>query len=358
MDSKKLKNMYFKTREIYNKKTIKKRSRNKVRKLIGDKKVLTKDQISKIKEFYKPYKNVTTDFHEFYTQKTGKFYANYLPDDLYYCDIDMYFNNWHKGEIIDNKCYYERMFPKIKQPETFAYKINGFWYDKETTLISEEKVLLKSKEEKELFVKYATNSSQSSGVFYVDNSNNNISEQIEKIIKKDNRDIIIQKPVKQHKVLKSFNPSSVNTIRVLSLLTEQDVKIYSCILKIGANGEKADNIVRGGMTCGIKPDGFLKDIAYDSKGNKIEKVHPASKIEFSTVQIPKFEEICKTVKEAHKLVPNFRLVSWDITVDEDENVVLIEANLKYGELNFHQFNNGPLFGDDTKAILDEVFAKK
>jgi hypothetical protein len=48
-------------------------------------------------------------------------------------------------------------------------------------------------------------------------------------------------------------------------------------------------------------------------------------------------------------------VSWDIAFDEQENPVLIEANLKDGELDFHQLNNGPLFGDDTEKILDEVF---
>lgn len=37
--------------------------------------------------------------------------------------------------------------------------------------------------------------------------------------------------------------------------------------------------------------------------------------------------------------------------------VLIEANLRYGELDFHQLNNGPVFGKDTKKILDEVFGK-
>ena len=29
-----------------------------------------------------------------------------------------------------------------------------------------------------------------------------------------------------------------------------------------------------------------------------------------------------------------------------------------GEIDFHQLNNGPLFGDDTKEILDEVFSSR
>ena len=45
----------------------------------------------------------------------------------------------------------------------------------------------------------------------------------------------------------------------------------------------------------------------------------------------------------------------DFAVDDNEEVVLIEANLCDGELDFHQLNNGPLFGDDQIEIFDEVF---
>ena len=31
--------------------------------------------------------------------------------------------------------------------------------------------------------------------------------------------------------------------------------------------------------------------------------------------------------------------------------------MSYGDLDCHQFNNGSLFGEDTKAFLDEVFRK-
>lgn len=44
-------------------------------------------------------------------------------------------------------------------------------------------------------------------------------------------------------------------------------------------------------------------------------------------------------------------------MDEFENPVLIEANLHYGELDFHRLNNGPIFGNDTNKILEEVFGK-
>ena len=51
------------------------------------------------------------------------------------------------------------------------------------------------------------------------------------------------------------------------------------------------------------------------------------------------------------------MVSWDFAVDQDGAPVFIEANLNVGGVHINQINNGPLFGEDTKMILDEVFAK-
>ena len=42
------------------------------------------------------------------------------------------------------------------------------------------------------------------------------------------------------------------------------------------------------------------------------------------------------------------------TVPVTTSPTLIEANLCNGELDFHQLNNGPLFGEDTERILKEV----
>jgi hypothetical protein len=44
-------------------------------------------------------------------------------------------------------------------------------------------------------------------------------------------------------------------------------------------------------------------------------------------------------------------------INESGNPILIEANLCRGGIDLLQLSNGPLFGEDTKAILDEVFGK-
>ena len=140
LKSENLKKMYNDLHTTYSRMKIKNHSRKEVKKYIK-KSELTNEQIKEIKDFYKPYKKITTDFHNFYNNATGKFYKEYLPDDLYYCDIDMYFNKWNDAAVLDNKCFYGRIFPNIKQPETLAYRINNLWYNNQSQIIKLNEVI-------------------------------------------------------------------------------------------------------------------------------------------------------------------------------------------------------------------------
>lgn len=211
--------------------------------------------------------------------------------------------------------------------------------------------------EEECFIKKAADSWGGLGVVYFKPSDHTV-EELEEIIKGFPCDIVIQQGIKQSKAIAKVNPDSVNTIRTMSMLKKDGtVKIYSSILRMGIKGAKVDNASSGGISTGIKPDGRLKDVAYSNEGVRYEE-HPTSHVKFGSVVIPNFNKIEDLVVKLHPRFPHFRLISWDIAVDANDEPILIEANLCDGELDFHQLNNGPIFGDDTEAILAEVFHKK
>ena len=149
----------------------------------------------------------------------------------------------------------------------------------------------------------------------------------------------------------------------MSVLFEDGVYILSAVLRMGFGNSKVDNATAkdnagyDGMSCGIDENGCLKKYAYGyTTGNRCEK-HPDGLV-FEGFKIPSFDKAVELVKSAHPLIGHFRLVSWDIAIDKDGDPVLIEANMRKGGINFHQFNNGPLFGDLTEKVLNEVFDKK
>ena len=93
----------------------------------------------------------------------------------------------------------------------------------------------------------------------------------------------------------------------------------------------------------------LKDFAIDKHGVKTFE-HPYTGITFKNKKIPNYEKASEMVKELHNQLDYFKLVSWDIAMDEDNQPLLIELYVKSQEINFHQFSNGPLFGKFTREV--------
>lgn len=341
-----------KVKQIHISRTSKKWIRNKIS-LGGG---LTKNQIKQIQEVFFQYHKVDTCYHEYYTKMYGSFSPNFIPNDLYFNYIDNFYNDRKKAVVLENKCYFKRMFPTVRQPEIVCYRLNKFWYSAEDEVISFEKVKQCVSKEKTIVVKQAIGSSGGHAVIFIDAVEGNLVSKFVETINDIDEDIIVQRPVRQHPGLSILNDSSLNTLRVVSLLRENGVTVYSVVLRMGTCGMRVDNESSGGINCGVHFDGRLRADGH-TKSGEIYKKHPSSKIVFENYQIPHLENVIKTVKQIHPLIPHFRLVSWDFAVAEDGAPVLIEANLNCGGININQVNNGPLFGDDTKAVLDEVFSK-
>lgn len=317
-------------------------------------KLLTAEQIEEARNFFKPYTEIEPIFFEFYREKHGKFDVRFIPDDIYYCYVDPHFNDWHLAKRLDNKCFYRNMFPAVQQPELVLRRMNSIWFDGKDEILSEKDVLNLLQEESNLFVKIATESDGGQGVRHFADAAD--VDQFWKFVQSTASDIVVQRGVIQHPDLCKLNSSSVNTIRILSLLGNDGVKLYSAVLRMGVNGSKVDNEASGGRTCGILPDGTLKAVAHNKYGDCCTE-HPNSHISFDGYVVPGFDKVCQVVPSLHKQVPHFRLISWDFAVDLHGEPVLIEANFRYGGVTIHQLNNGPIFGDDTEKILQEVFSK-
>ena len=235
-----------------------------------------------------------------------------------------------------------------------AYRLNGFWFDENEKIVSLDEVVNRI-QYTECFIKKAVESWGGLGVVYY-NPQKNTPQDLKNIVQNIPCDLVIQAKIIQSKTLAIINPDSVNTIRHISLLDcDGKVKIYSSVLRMGIKGAVVDNATSGGISTGIKEDGRLKDVAFSNGGVKYAQ-HPTSGVHFEDYVIPNYEKMKELVIKLHPMFPHFRLISWDFAVDEFDEPILIEANLCNGELDFHQLNNGPLFGEDTEKVLSEVFA--
>jgi D-alanine-D-alanine ligase-like ATP-grasp enzyme len=66
-------------------------------------------------------------------------------------------------------------------------------------------------------------------------------------------------------------------------------------------------------------------------------------------------KVLDAIKRAHKDIPHFRIIGWDFSIDEVGDPVLIEYN---GAPGMNQVSCGPLFGDLTESVLNEIFLEE
>lgn len=315
---------------------------------------LNNDQIQEAENYWNNYtKKYNINFIKYYSSRTHIFNKFYIPDNIYYSYIDMHFNNSKMSYGIDNKALYDKLLPNLKKPFTILRKMNGYYYDNNYKLINfaDTKELF---DHKDYILKPSIDSHGGAGIiFFKINECKDLKE-----LFSYNENFVVQEVVTQHETLKKLYPNSLNTIRVISLFLEGEVHILSSVLRIGIAGSKIDNASAGGIVVGIDQAGYLKKYAYSSKIKSRFESHPDTKISFEGYQIPSFEEIISIVKREAINFPYFQLISWDFAINEDGEVVFIEFNLKNGQLDFHQLTNGPLFGELTDKILEEVFMNR
>ena len=136
--------------------------------------------------------------------------------------------------------------------------------------------------------------------------------------------ILVEECVKQHHSINEFISTSVNTIRVVTIVDNGKPKIICTGIRFGYDGI-TDNFSKNGMVADVDPEtGIIRTDAVDKKGN-FYKVHPKSGKQFKGFQIPRWNEVIALAKNAMNVLDGINYVGWDIAVSDDK-VVIIEGN--------------------------------
>ncbi|NNE31855.1 MAG: hypothetical protein HKN40_05745 [Winogradskyella sp.] len=332
-------------------------TRRSRKKLIKDIKApkLTQVEIKTAKRFYKKrgYKLQNTYFHRYYKAMTGEFHADYIPLDIFRPYICPEINSKKQWPALIDKNFTYTIFKDFKQPEYIIQNINGF-YSANSKIITEEKAIeLCNAANKKLLIKPTIDSGRGKDIiiFTVNDNLTSLKQTyLKDLFRRYNKDFIVQYVLEQSDIINQLNPSSLNTIRVVTYLKDNTVYVLSSALRIGGPGNETDNFSgdNGAMFCGIKDNGALKSYGINRQGKKLPST--ASGVTLAETQLPNYALVTKMVKEMHPIVPYFKLISWDIAIDKENDPVLIEYNT-YGQGLEIQIPNGPLFGEFTDEIL-------
>ena len=302
-------------------------------------------------EYYKKMgfcEEVDTYEHEWYLASNGIESEKYIPTYVFRKYIEPYFNNSICAEAWADKSYYDLLFNGFPFPLSIIKNVDGLYYDNNYKIVSEEDAVNIVREYSTIFIKPSMDSGSGKNVQRCDTEKSDVA----KILADYGQNFVVQLPVKQHPFLSSLNESSVNVVRVISLIFNGEIVVLSATLRIGTEGSITDNCITEngyGMVCvGVDNSGKLSNTGYYANGKTIN-------MKYSDAYLPGYEEMVEIVKSAHERMGHFKMVSWDVTIDENSHPVILEYNIKYQGIAYYQIANGPLFGDLTDRILQEVF---
>ncbi len=353
----------YRSRRVQEKKVrqIEKRHERKIKQSMRlcEMKPLSKGQEADIKAFFKKHfgREVPTYWHQYLYSRNGIYSEKYIPASIYFSSIIFRLNNCRFGPAYADKAFYDVLFPDVNRPVTFVKNINGFYYDEKKPITREDAVLRCANLENAV-VKPAIFGHWGEGVKLFHTENGYIPEMestVSELFSHYGTNFIIQSKLVQHPDLAKLNPSSVNTIRVMSYRDGDSTTILYAVIRIGRMGKSVDNETAGGIKADIDlTTGCIKGLAF---GSPTEKDMPLtdSGVVLDHYPIPSFPKVLDFVKELHSRLPYFRLVGWDISVDANGDPVMIEWN-RSAELS--QVAHGPAFGEYTEEILARALKGK
>jgi hypothetical protein len=139
---------------------------------------------------------------------------------------------------------------------------------------------------------------------------------------------LIESYLEQHPRLAELNPTSLNTLRIWIVLTEQGGHIPGAFLRVGHAGSIVDNTSRGGLICPIDLETGVMRYADEAGADRItHESHPDTHVPVSGVAIPHWEECKALAHEALRAFPHMHFAGLDIAVGTD-GPWIIELNMQ------------------------------
>lgn len=135
---------------------------------------------------------------------------------------------------------------------------------------------------------------------------------------------ILDEPVIQHPDLAAINPDCINTVKIYTMMIEDECHFVSAEFRMGRWGSFVDNIEKGGLAAGVDlKTGSIIGTAYDLRMEPYS-VHPDTDAPISGYILPNWTEVLRFTEECARACP-IAYVEWDIAIREND-CVLIEAN--------------------------------
>lgn len=310
---------------------------------------------------YKPYRHKYNPYFlkygfkysimegEYYKQLTGVESDLYIPQTFFFYYLWPFLN---KAGYQQDKNMFRKLLDarnakmEFIMPFQVCYNQGGVFYDSDGEACSkEEAIKLVVNYPKDIIVKPTTHTTWGKGVVKL-SPEGKTSETVRHLFDEYQKDFSFEEKMVQHSDLASFNPTSLNTIRVVTYRKlNGDIKFLYALQRFGGRGAVVDNASAGGCFVALSDEGVVDRTIKKYKSLKTEKLSDKA-----VKRIPYFQKIKETVLYLHTKLPNLNYIGWDMSVTQEGSPVLIEYNSR-PSVEIKQISSGPVF---SKEDLDEI----
>lgn len=179
-------------------------------------------------------------------------------------------------------------------------------------------------------------------------------------LKKDNF-TLAEEAIKQHPLMSSLCATSINTLRIATLVNDKGQAGAAYVLvRIGDGVNAVDNVCSGGMYTLAGDDGILHCPAFCEKATTYYDKHPLTGTSIVGFKIPFYQEAIDMCCEAAMRIPQMRYIGWDVGITPD-GPCIVEANVLPGydmPQNHHFHPDGCGLRPKFEEILNMPIGKK
>ena len=320
---------------------------------------LTNDQKLFIDDFYvENYgKKIPYTWHRHNLAVSGNFDVRFFPELLFIPEFLRYMNQPSEYATVfedKNLLYLFADKAGVRTTRSLLTRTAGIYRDANMRELTEREALDFAGSIGKCFAKPTVGacSGQGCGAYdFSDGTDRGTGLEIKALFDGLGTDFSIQEPITCHCSVSALHPESVNTLRVMTYRWHDELRVLPMLLRIGCGKSAVDNAHAGGVFVGVSDQGILAPSALTEFNERFTE-HPDTGVAFDGYRIFGSEKVIDAAKRMHMTMPQVGIVSWDFTVDEDGEPLVIEANIRAGSIWLPQMANGmPGFGDATADIL-------
>ena len=270
-----------------------------------------------------------------YTVVQGEFKEGWLPDN--------YYGHWvvpAQSKLLRGAAATKSLSRRILQTPALpdvAYVIDGRLHDLDMNVITARELRdgLDSSIERLVFKKDGTSQGRGVEVLAVD--------RLDDIDFESRSDGVVQEWIRQHHVMEDVLPGAVASIR-LTTVKEPDGSFTqrTGLLKFGRSGNAWVRSQANYRVAVVSPEGDLAPTGYAADWREWS-AHPDTGVAVAGRRIPRFADAVRLSLELHASVPQVGAIGWDLAVDVEDRVRVMEWNVGHAGITFAEATTGPCF---------------